>query len=128
MTFAIPGCGAVESFLNMWVDGPNRVPDEVDPHVRTRVREMETRAFSLSRLAPNAKGLEPPAIGRFSEVKVPTLVILGDKDAPDIHAIGKSIHDGIANSQLKWISNAGHTLNMEQPDEFNHGITDFLRR
>lgn len=120
--------GAVETFLRMWVDGPNRQPDHVDPHVRTRVREMATRAFSLSRLAPNAKGLEPPAIGRFSEVRVPTLVVLGNEDAADIHAIGKLIHDGIASSQLQWVNNAGHSLNMEKPDDFNSVVSDFLRQ
>jgi len=57
--------GAVEVFLHMWVDGPYRKPQEVDFGVRERVREMVTRAFPLSRLAPNCKGLEPPAIGSY---------------------------------------------------------------
>lgn len=119
--------GAVEVFLNMWVDGPYRTPDEINPLVRERGREMVTRGFRLSRLAPNHKGLEPPAVGRFSEVRVPTLVVLGDKDAPDIHTIGHLIHEGIAGSQLVQIPDAGHTLVMEKPDEFNRVVEDFLR-
>lgn len=119
--------GAVEVFLTMWVDGPYRTPDEVNPLVRERVREMVTRAFRLSRLAPNCKGLEPPALGRLSAVRVPTLVVLGDKDTPDIHAIGQLIHDGIAGSQLVKICDVGHTLVMEDPKEFNRVVDDFLR-
>jgi pimeloyl-ACP methyl ester carboxylesterase len=118
---------AVDVFLTMWVDGPHRTSAEVNPHVRERVREMVTRAFHLSRLAPNCKGLEPPAAGRLSEVRVPTLVVLGEKDAPDIHTICRLIHEGIVGSQLVSIADAGHTLVMEKPDEFNRVLQDFLR-
>ena len=118
--------GAVEVFLTTWVDGPYREPAEVNPLVRERVREMVTRSFGLSRLAPNCKGLEPPGVGRLSEVHVPTLVVLGNKDADDIHAIGKLIHEGIVGSQVVTISNAGHCLPMERPNEFNHTVESFL--
>lgn len=118
--------GAVEMFLTMWVDGPYRTPGEVNPVVREQVREMVTRAFRISRLAPNGKGLEPPAAGRLREVHAPTLVVLGKKDAPDIHTIGHLIHEGIAGSQLVEIPDAGHTLVMEKPDEFNRVVGDFL--
>ena len=117
---------AVEVFLTMWVDGPYREPAEVNPLVRERVREMVIRSFGLSRLAPNCNGLEPPAIGRLSEVQVPTLIVLGDKDAPDIHAIGKLIHEGIVDSNVITINNAGHSVPMEDPNEFNDTVEDFL--
>ena len=119
---------AVEVFLTMWVDGPYRKPEEADPLVRERAREMATRSFGLSRLAPNCKGLEPPAIGRLSEVSVPTLIILGEKDAPDIHAIGKLIHEGVERSELMEISGVGHALPMEKPNEFNRAVNHFLQR
>lgn len=118
--------GAVEVFLTMWVDGPHRPPDEVSPVVRDQVRQMVTRAFRLSRLAPNCKGLEPPAAGRLSEVNTPTLVIVGEKDARDILAIGQMIHEGVRGSQLACVRDAGHTLPMEKPDEFNRLVEDFL--
>lgn len=119
--------GAVEIFLTMWVDGPHRMPDQVNPLVRERVREMAAHALRLSRLTPNCKGLEPPAAGRLSEVQVPTLIVLGDKDAPDILTIGQLIHDGIGGSRLAWIREAGHTLPMEKSDEFNPLVEEFLR-
>lgn len=117
---------AVEIFLTMWADGPYRTPAEVNPLVRERMREMVTRSFRLSRLAPNCKGLEPPAARRLSEVRVPTLVVLGEKDAPDIYTICKLIHEGIAGSQLHRISDVGHTLVMEKPNEFNLLVDEFL--
>lgn len=72
------------------------------------------------------KGLEPHAAGRLSEVNAPTLVIVGEKDAPDILAIGQMIHEGVRGSQLACVRDAGHTLPMEKPDEFNRLVEDFL--
>jgi len=118
--------GAVEVFLKMWIDGPYREPTEVNPLVRERARDMVTRSLKLSRLAPNSIGLEPPAIGRLSEVQVPTLIVLGEKDAPDIHAIGKLIHEGVAGSRIVTFRDAGHCLPMEKPNEFNFTIEAFL--
>ena len=65
--------GAVEVFRTMWFDGPYRKPGEVSRVVRERMREIVTQSFRLSRLAPNAKGLEPTAIGRLAEL----LALLG---------------------------------------------------
>jgi pimeloyl-ACP methyl ester carboxylesterase len=118
---------AVEVFLSMWVDGPYRNPGEVNPLVRARIGEMVTKAFRLSRQAPNCKGLEPSAAGRLAEVRVPTLVVLGEKDAPDIHAIGQLIHEGIAGSRLVTIPDAGHIVVMEKPKEFNRLVEGFVR-
>ena len=118
--------GAVEVFLIMWLDGPYRTPAQVDPVVRERVREMVAQAFSSSRLAPNAVGLEPPAIGRLAEARLPTLIVLGDQDAPDIHAIGELIHNHVTGSKLAMIPGAGHTLVMEKPTEFNTLVDQFL--
>ena len=59
---------------------------------------------------------------------MPTLVVLGDKDAPDIRAIGELIHSDVVGSHLVRIRDVGHTLVMEKPDEFNRVAQDFLRR
>lgn len=119
--------GAVEVFLTMWVDGPQRQPDEVDHEARERLRLMVTHAFAMSRFAPNSVGIEPPAIGRLAEIQAPTLVILGDKDAPDILEIGQLIYQQINRSKLITMANVGHTLMMEKPDEFNRIVEGFLQ-
>jgi len=52
--------------------------------------------------------------------------VLGDKDAPDIHAIGQLIHNHVTVSELAMIPGAGHTLVMEKPAEFNTLVDQFL--
>src|SRR5260370_36164334 len=68
--------GVVEIFLTMWTDGPYRTPEQVDPAVRERIREMATHTFPLTRLAPNFKELDPPAAGRLAELHAATLFVL----------------------------------------------------
>jgi pimeloyl-ACP methyl ester carboxylesterase len=65
---------AVEANLRMWVDGPNRLPEEVDPRVRSFVGMMQRRALELQ--APLWEEVEEellvPDVGsRYAEVRVP---------------------------------------------------------
>ena len=80
---------ASELNVRMWVDGPNRQPEQVSASVRDRVREMQHLAFTV----PVPDGcelavLEPLAITRLNEVQAPTLVIVGDQDVPGTLAAG----------------------------------------
>ena len=90
------------------------------------VSSSEAGALPLSRLAPNFKELEPPAVGRLPEIHAPTLVILGEKDTSDIHAIGKLLHEQVPGSELVMIPDVGHTLVMEKPSEFKTLVEHFL--
>ena len=118
---------AIEVQLVAWVDGPYRTPEQVDPIMREHCREMVANALPLTRLAPNARYLTPPAAGRLAEIHAPTLVVLGDKDTPDILTIGKMLHEGVAGAELVTIPDVAHTLVMEKPDEFNTVVERFLR-
>jgi pimeloyl-ACP methyl ester carboxylesterase len=117
---------AVEIFLTMWTDGPYRAPEQVDPAVREHIRTMVAHSLPLSRLAPDFQELDPPAVGRLAEIQAPTLIVLGDKDTPDILAIGKLLHEQVAGSELVMLPDVGHTLVMEKPAEFNALVDRFL--
>jgi 3-oxoadipate enol-lactonase len=70
--------------------------------------------------------LDPPAINRLTEIEIPTLVVLGDRDEPDFHLIAKALTAGIAGATQVVIHGAGHMSNMESPEEFNQVVLDFL--
>ncbi|MHA2278895.1 MAG: alpha/beta fold hydrolase [Candidatus Kariarchaeaceae archaeon] len=65
---------------------------------------------------------------RLPEIKVPTLIIAGEKDLlkPPI-PYSQLIHEGIHNSELKIIADTGHAVTHEKPDEFNTFVLDFLK-
>ncbi len=64
----------------------------------------------------------------LSKIKVQTLIIVGEHDALTPPLLSREMHHEIPNSQLRIIENAGHLGNLEDPDEFNAQLLDFLRR
>ncbi|MDD3732622.1 MAG: alpha/beta fold hydrolase [candidate division Zixibacteria bacterium] len=69
----------------------------------------------------------PSARGRLAEIKVPTLVVVGEYDHPDVHAHTGIISCGMTGAQRVVIRGAGHLVHMEQPDIFNRLVGQFLK-
>ncbi|HEX9131395.1 MAG TPA: alpha/beta hydrolase [Ktedonobacteraceae bacterium] len=120
---------SVEISLQIWTDGPDRAPEQVDPQVRERVRAMTTRNFERGDDEEvHPQHMEPPAAGRLSEIHVPTLIIVGDKDVELILTIADALETGIAGAKKVVIPGTAHHLNMEKPQEFNRVVIEFLER
>jgi len=119
---------ATELNLRMWVDGPRRTPDQVDPTVRQRIYEMQYHAFTVP-IPDEAEALplEPPAITRLAEIHVPTLLIVGEYDIPDKHELVEQLALEIPEARQIVIPGAAHIVNLEQPAEFNRVVLEFLK-
>ncbi len=118
---------AVEVSLQIWTDGPYRMPEQVDPAVRERVRAMTTRNYERDDdqdVEPQA--MEPAAAGRLSEIHVPTLVIVGGQDNDLIMRIADTLVKDIPGAKKAVIPGAAHHPNMEKPEEFNRIVLEFL--
>ncbi len=115
--------------LRLWVDGPQRTPEQVNPIVRQRVYEMQYHAFTVP-MPEDAEEqqLEPPAIKRLAEVYVPTLIIVGDLDLPEKLDLSKQLATSISGAKLEIIVGAAHMVSMEQPQKFNDIVLDFLSK
>ena len=118
---------AVEISLELWTDGPGRLPKQASPEVRERVREMTTRNWERPDDEIQAENppvpLEPPAIGRLSEIRVPTLVILGELDGPNPLEV---LVAEIPGAKKVVMAETAHHPFMEKPAEFNGIVLDFL--
>jgi anthranilate/para-aminobenzoate synthase component II len=66
-----------EYFQQAWTDGPHRTPADVDSTVREKVRVMTIENLRNWNWESVEYRLAPLAVGGLSEIKVPTLVILG---------------------------------------------------
>jgi pimeloyl-ACP methyl ester carboxylesterase len=120
----------VEANLRMWVDGPNRRADEVDPRVRGFVGEMQRRALELQ--APvwevvQEELLVPDVGTRYVELRVPTLVLVGSEDVSDIHEIADRLTSGIPGARKVAIAGTAHVPSLERPEEFDRLVLAFLR-
>jgi pimeloyl-ACP methyl ester carboxylesterase len=117
---------AVEVSLRTWVDGPRRSPDDVDPAVRSRVGEMQRRAYELQREWVDEELLVPDLAQRLGDVAVPTLVLVGEEDQPDMHAIAERLASEIPGARLATIPETAHVPSMERPREFDELVLPFL--
>lgn len=110
----------------VWVVGEGRTADEVSPSVRQRMREMMADLFANGFDESQMQQLDPPAAKRLGEIHVPTLVIIGDRDVPDIRRVAEALETGIGGARKVVMRNTAHVPNMEQPTEFNKLVLDFL--
>jgi pimeloyl-ACP methyl ester carboxylesterase len=116
---------AREMEAKYWIDGPSRASSEVDPVYRDRALQLHRDNFSLENFARQEKSLTPPAIGRLSEINVPTLVVIGDHDSEDLRKLADRLAAEIAGARLVRM-NAAHLPSLENPAQFSHLLDEFL--
>ncbi|UCC43710.1 MAG: alpha/beta hydrolase [Candidatus Zixiibacteriota bacterium] len=119
---------SAEVMLRYLTDGPQRTPEQVDSTIREQVRTMYLSNLGQDADSGQAYMLSPPAIGRLSEVSVPTLVIEGDLDMPEIIDLVDVVTREIPDARRVTITGAAHMVNMEKVEEFNQVVLDFLAR
>jgi len=61
-------------------------------------------------------------------IRVPTLILVGDKDNITPPDVSKRMHDSIPNSQMRMLPGAAHWSNLENSHDFNRGLTDFIAK
>ncbi len=111
---------AVELNLEVWIR---------DPEARDRVRPMQRRAFELDFAAPDAGPEEPLApdfARRLAEITAPTLVLVGSEDVRDHVEATEEIAAAIPAARRVVIEGSGHLPNLEQPEEFDRALLEFL--
>jgi len=86
------------------------------------VKSFPRKGHGGSSGAPPGK----PAYRRLNEVKIPTLILVGEFDIPDVHAHAGAINAGITNSNRDIIPKSGHLIPIEQPTLFNNKVKEFL--
>ena len=65
---------------------------------------------------------------RLPQIRIPTLVIVGEQDQGTPVEAARKIHEGIKGSELVIIPSAAHLSNVEQAEAFNKALTDFYDR
>jgi 3-oxoadipate enol-lactonase len=65
-------------------------------------------------------------LDRLSEIRLNTLIIVGEEDPGTPVAASEAIHAEIQNSNLTILPAAAHLSNIEQAERFNRAILNFL--
>jgi pimeloyl-ACP methyl ester carboxylesterase len=69
---------------------------------------------------------DPPAVKRLNEIKVPALIIIGDKDTPGVQTAAEAAATGISGAKKVVMKDADHLPQMVNPEEFNRIVKEFL--
>jgi pimeloyl-ACP methyl ester carboxylesterase len=124
---------AADAMVRLWAIGPRRTAPDVDPAVLERVREMSVRSYELLGEAlaaghdpAEADVPDPPAVERLGEIRVPTLLLVGDEDVPDMLQIADRLVAGIPSARKVVWEGVAHMPPMERPGEFAGLVLDFL--
>ncbi len=118
--------GLVELETQVWTDGLGQPRDRVDPDVRRRMVQWNLESYRAEQEADQVRRLDPPAVGRLAEVKVPTLVMWGTLDTLDTIAAGERMASAIHGARRQVFEGVAHMVNLERPAEFNELVPDFV--
>jgi 3-oxoadipate enol-lactonase len=97
----------------------------VKPEHRDEVRPQQRRALELQ-TAHEEPELIWPEMGSLSNLEMQTLVIVGTDDHADFHAIAEHLAGGIPHADLAIVPGAGHLVGVDQPEELNALLLEFL--
>ena len=122
---------AAEVNVRFWIDGLGRRPEDVDPQLRRHAHAMQLRALELQvpsylEVGDLEELLVPDLGDRLGEVTQPTLVVIGEADHPDIHAIARRIAASVPDTTEASIPDASHLPSMERPEAFDRILAGFL--
>ena len=89
--------------------------------------EHPLRGLDLARqMALHGLAARPDSRPTLAEIRVPTLVLVGEEDAITPPAEAEAMASEIHGSQLVVVPRAGHLASLEQPEAVNAAVSSFL--
>jgi pimeloyl-ACP methyl ester carboxylesterase len=99
--------------------GTKEMVDDVYKIVNDRHSVIRTLAIAKSAIRHNMAGDLP-------KMKQPTCIIWGKQDSVTPPEVADDFHKLLPNSDLFWVDKCGHAAMMEQPEEFNRILQNWL--
>jgi pimeloyl-ACP methyl ester carboxylesterase len=119
--------GDAQGAMDLWLQHPMMASAMARPALAPRIRQIaRDNAKIWTALAVGERVPAPPAIKRLGEIRAPTLLIVGERDVPDIQKIVKLLASGVRGARTETIPAAAHMPNMEDPERVNRILGTFL--
>jgi pimeloyl-ACP methyl ester carboxylesterase len=96
---------------------------EVVEKVGSLIREQTPEAIAGAQRGMAAR---PAATDVLASIAVPTLVMTGEEDTVTGPEAGRDLAAGIPGARFLLVEEAGHLVNLEQPEIVNEALLDFL--
>ena len=119
--------GSVDGVANNWLNDPYLFApgDQAAQDQARALWKANPQDISHLRNDPERRG--PSALPRLQGLKVPTLIVVGDHDIPDVQAMAGAAQVLIPGARRVVIENSGHLVHLEQPERLASLIRDFVR-
>ncbi|MCI4356544.1 MAG: alpha/beta fold hydrolase [Thermoplasmata archaeon] len=114
--------GATEHLRQLWASSLAGSALEL---FRTMVRENAKEIFEESSGRHETRD-GAPAAARLGEIRVPTRILVGDRDNPAMPHLANFLGRGIAGAQVQLVPGADHLLNLSRPDVFDTALHGFV--
>jgi 3-oxoadipate enol-lactonase len=113
---------AIDLLRQLWCSALSGAAREL---FQTMVTENTAEVFGYRsmKLAQDA----PPASKRLPGLKVPTSVLVGDRDNPSSVPFAKRIAEAIPRARLISVAGADHLVNLSRPDAFDEALLAGVR-
>lgn len=119
--------GGQAAAVEAWMNAPFIQATIVDPAAGERLRQMVTdHSFWGFVHRDPQRPVEPSAAGRTNEIVAPTLILAGEHDIPACLEVAELLDRTIPGSRMVIMEETGHLLQIEQPDEFNQHLVEFI--
>ena len=119
--------GKKEEALTKWLANPMLAVVNTEPAVKEKVERMVRENAGIWTMdAWPQQPLTPSARERLGRLRVPTLVVIGDRDAASVRRFADSTARMIPDAERVVMTGTDHLPHMEKPDEFNRMLLEFL--
>jgi pimeloyl-ACP methyl ester carboxylesterase len=120
--------GKQEEALTTWLGNPMLAVVNTQPAVKAKVERMVRENAGIWTMAAwPQQPLTPPARARLGRIRIPTLVVIGDRDAPSVRMFADSTARMIPGAERVVLEGTDHLPHMERPEEFNRILVEFLK-
>ena len=112
--------------VEIWIDGIGQPAGRAPAEARDLVRAMCLETYLQEKPYGDSMVLDPPAVGRLAEVRVPLLAIVGELDIAATAVTAALLVDGVAFARRLDVPGVAHLPNLERPAWFTEALLAFL--
>jgi 2-succinyl-6-hydroxy-2,4-cyclohexadiene-1-carboxylate synthase len=119
----------IPAFVDEWeqlalFDSQRTLPLSVRKRLHQQRMQNDARSLALS-LRGMGAGAQPPLWNRLVDLNIPVTLVVGEQDSKYV-AIARRMATMLPQAQIRVVSNAGHTVHLEQPRFFCATLVESL--
>jgi len=112
--------------VHAWADGPSQPVGRASPQIRDYIHKIVLANYNRQDGHATPQPLVPPAGNRLSEIRVPTLVLIGEYDELATREVADALENNITDARKIVFPGTAHMIPLEQPQKFNEVLLNFL--